>query len=223
MLLLLSKPISILILLKNTSASLVLVVPSCTLIIFWRLTLIIITMTRERIAQMLPKVFTSSISSTSYKRNKKSMLILTFGHTMDNLRVVPLGFGTLRGVGSFFPHIPLPIIIGNISSFWHTVFYLIFHYFLLVLPAIVVFFVHRLIYRGNFDSWQEDLLTMKETDLMGPGTRAEFNRRKLISADPAQENWYLGKRPKFDFSNIDEILQERKSDQLKIARARFGA
>ena len=70
---------------------------------------------------------------------------------------------------------------------------------------------------------EEDLLTLEETDLMGPGTRAEFNRRKLISADPEEEVRYLGKRPKFDFSSFDEILQERKSDQLKIARARFGA
>lgn len=70
---------------------------------------------------------------------------------------------------------------------------------------------------------EEDLLTLKETDLMGPTTRAEFNRRKLISADPEQEDRYLGKRPKSDFSNFDEILQERKSDQLKIARDKFGA
>ena len=70
---------------------------------------------------------------------------------------------------------------------------------------------------------EEDLRTLKETDLMGPSTKAEFNRRKQISADPVQKDRYLGKRPKFDFSNFDEILQERKTEQLKIARARFGA
>jgi len=71
---------------------------------------------------------------------------------------------------------------------------------------------------------EEDMRTLKETDLMGPNTRAEYNRRKKLSADPPEEEVrYLGKRPKFDFSNFDEILQERKSDQLKIARDMFGA
>lgn len=69
---------------------------------------------------------------------------------------------------------------------------------------------------------EEDLRTLKETDLMGPNTRAEFNRRKRLHGD-LQEERHLGKPPKFDFSNFDEILQERKSDQLKIARAKFGA
>ena len=70
---------------------------------------------------------------------------------------------------------------------------------------------------------EEDLRTLKETDLMGPTTRAEFNRRKRLLADPVEEERHLGKQPKYDFSNFDEILQERKSDQLKIARAMFGA
>ena len=71
---------------------------------------------------------------------------------------------------------------------------------------------------------EEDLRTLKETDLMGPNTRAEYNRRKKLSADPPEEEVrYLGKRPKFDFSNFDEILQERKSDQLNIARSMFAA
>ena len=70
---------------------------------------------------------------------------------------------------------------------------------------------------------EEDLRTLKETDLMGPNTRAEYNRRKKLSAEPEEEVRYLGKRPKYDFSNFDEILQERKADQLKIARDMFGA
>ncbi len=70
---------------------------------------------------------------------------------------------------------------------------------------------------------EEDLLTLKETDLMGPTTRAEFNRRKLITANLEQEDRHLGKEPQINFSNFDEILQERKSEQLKIARDNFGA
>ena len=69
---------------------------------------------------------------------------------------------------------------------------------------------------------EEDLRTLKETDLMGPTTRAEFNRRKKFSADPEEER-KLNKGAKFDFSNFDQILKEKKSDQLKIARSMFGA
>jgi hypothetical protein len=71
------------------------------------------------------------------------------------------------------------------------------------------------------DLLEEDLRTLKETDFMGPTTRAEWNRRKLLAASPEEQK--LGKKPKFDFSHFDEILQERKSDQLKIARNKFGA
>ena len=71
---------------------------------------------------------------------------------------------------------------------------------------------------------EEDLRTLKETDLMGPTTRAEFNRRKKLSADPEEERKLNKKRgKKFDFSNFNKILQEKKSDQLKIARSMFGA
>ncbi len=71
---------------------------------------------------------------------------------------------------------------------------------------------------------EEDLATLVETDLMGPTTRAEFNRRKALeSADTEQEDRNLGKPPKFDFSSFDEILLEKKAEQLRIARAMFGA
>ena len=57
---------------------------------------------------------------------------------------------------------------------------------------------------------------------MGPTTRAEFNRRKKLSEDPS-ESRKLDKDETYDFSNFDEILQQRKTDQLKIARCMFGA
>ena len=34
---------------------------------------------------------------------------------------------------------------------------------------------------------EEDLRTLKETDFMGPTTRAEFNRKKALSGDPEEE------------------------------------
>ena len=67
-----------------------------------------------------------------------------------------------------------------------------------------------------------DLCTLKETDLMDPTTRAEFNRRKKLTTDP-EEVRKLNKDVKYDFTNFDEILKERKSDQLNIARNMFGA
>mmetsp|Transcript_19270 Transcript_19270/g.28393 ORF Transcript_19270/g.28393 Transcript_19270/m.28393 type:complete len:689 (+) Transcript_19270:122-2188(+) len=69
---------------------------------------------------------------------------------------------------------------------------------------------------------EEDLRTLKETDLMGPTTRAEFNRRKRLTTNP-EEVRKLSKGVKKDFLNFDEILKERKSDQLNIARSMFGA
>jgi len=69
---------------------------------------------------------------------------------------------------------------------------------------------------------EEDLRTLKETDLMGPTTRAEFNRRKRLTTNP-EEVRKLSKGVKKDFLNFDEILKERKSDQLNIARSMFAA
>ena len=69
---------------------------------------------------------------------------------------------------------------------------------------------------------EEDLRTLKETDFMGPTTRAEYNRRKKLTADPEKER-ELHKGVKYDFSNFDDILKERKADQLEIARRNFGA
>mmetsp|Transcript_18541 Transcript_18541/g.21397 ORF Transcript_18541/g.21397 Transcript_18541/m.21397 type:complete len:712 (+) Transcript_18541:74-2209(+) len=67
---------------------------------------------------------------------------------------------------------------------------------------------------------EEDLLILTETDFMGPTTRAEFNYRKSLSADPEEER-KLNKEVKFDFSSFDEILQKKKSEQLKIARSLY--
>ena len=69
------------------------------------------------------------------------------------------------------------------------------------------------------DLLEEDLRNLKETDLMGPTTRAEFNRRKKAAGPSvSSEERKLGK---YDFSKFDEILQQRTSEQLKIARSMF--
>jgi hypothetical protein len=73
------------------------------------------------------------------------------------------------------------------------------------------------------DLLEEDLRTLKETDLMGPTTRAEFNRRKKAAGPPVSEERKMIREKSYDFSNIDEILQQRKSDQLRIMRKKFGS
>ncbi len=72
------------------------------------------------------------------------------------------------------------------------------------------------------DLLEEDLRTLKETDFMGPTTRAEFNRRKEAAAAFSSEERKLDKQAVHEFSNFDEILKQRKSDQLTIARSMFG-
>ena len=69
---------------------------------------------------------------------------------------------------------------------------------------------------------EEDLRTLKETDFMGPTTRAEYNRRKKLTADPEKER-ELRKGVNYEFSNFEDIKKESKADQLEIARALFGA
>ena len=73
------------------------------------------------------------------------------------------------------------------------------------------------------DLLEDDLRNLKETDLMGPTTRAEYNRRKKLTAGPSgnSEERKL-RKPSYDFSSFDEILQQKKSEQLKIMRNMFG-
>ena len=73
------------------------------------------------------------------------------------------------------------------------------------------------------DLLEDDLRNLKETDLMGPTTRAEFNRRKKTAGPSiSSEERKLIREKSYDFSNIDEILRQRKSDQLRIMRKKFG-
>ena len=68
---------------------------------------------------------------------------------------------------------------------------------------------------------EEDLRNLKETDFMGPTTRAEYNFRKS-QAESKEERMLRKSKPEFDFSNFDNILKQRKSDQLKLAKSLFG-
>ena len=79
---------------------------------------------------------------------------------------------------------------------------------------------HRELLRLN-EILEEDLRNLKETDFMGPTTRAEYNYRKR-QAESANEKKLRKKKPFFDFSSFNDILKERKSDQLKIAKSLFG-
>lgn len=65
--------------------------------------------------------------------------------------------------------------------------------------------------------FEEDLRKLKETDIMGPKTRAEFNRRKLLreGADPSMQDRNL---KKFDFSKMDQVLFQRKLEQMQALK-----
>ncbi|GFH56481.1 hypothetical protein CTEN210_12957 [Chaetoceros tenuissimus] len=77
---------------------------------------------------------------------------------------------------------------------------------------------------------EEDLRTLKETDFMGPTTRKEYNYRKAKAEREAAANntnkknnsndKHLRKRA-YNFKKFDEILKEKKANQLKIARDLF--
>ncbi len=73
---------------------------------------------------------------------------------------------------------------------------------------------------------EEDLKILKETDFMGPTTRAEWNRRKRLqdAADPtvSSQDRRLVKEALKDFTNFDEIRALPKPEQLKIMRNVFG-
>ncbi len=72
---------------------------------------------------------------------------------------------------------------------------------------------------------EEDMKNLKETDFMGPTTRAEWNYRKRLTESAATsggQQYFRQNKPTFDFSSFDEILQRKKSDQLKIAKSLFG-
>mmetsp|Transcript_11454 Transcript_11454/g.16684 ORF Transcript_11454/g.16684 Transcript_11454/m.16684 type:complete len:689 (-) Transcript_11454:183-2249(-) len=74
------------------------------------------------------------------------------------------------------------------------------------------------------DLLEEDLRTLKETDFMGPTTRAEFNRRKKSAAGPSvnSRDRRLFKKAFKDSSFLDGIRQQPKSEQLRLMRSMFG-
>ena len=72
------------------------------------------------------------------------------------------------------------------------------------------------------DLLEEDLRVLKETDFMGPTTRAEFNRRKAATPDPSISNRARRRlKATYDSSSLDQILQQPKSEQLRIMRVLF--
>ena len=74
------------------------------------------------------------------------------------------------------------------------------------------------------DLLEEDLRTLKETDIMGPTTRAEYNRRKEAAQDDSVNNQERKMvKEKYDFSKFDQILKQRKLEQLNKLKNTFGA
>ncbi len=76
------------------------------------------------------------------------------------------------------------------------------------------------------DLLEEDLKILKETDFMGPATRAEWNRRKRLQTadDPTvtSQDRKLIKEALKGFTNFDEIRALSKTEQLKVMRSVFG-
>lgn len=64
---------------------------------------------------------------------------------------------------------------------------------------------HRNLIRLN-DLLEEDLRNLKETDLMGPWTRAEFNKRKEAAANPSVSQQHSKKH---NFAMLDQMLAEK--------------
>ena len=72
------------------------------------------------------------------------------------------------------------------------------------------------------DILEEDLRVLKETDFMGPTTRAEYNRRKAGEPGPSISNRERRRLKKtYDSSSLEQILQQPKSEQLRIMRVLF--
>ena len=74
------------------------------------------------------------------------------------------------------------------------------------------------------DRMEEDLRTLKETDFMGPKTRAEFNKRQKAAGIRPTVDRKLRKSllKKYDPSKLEFIRKMRKSEQLEIMRNMFG-
>ena len=77
------------------------------------------------------------------------------------------------------------------------------------------------------DLLEEDLRTLKETDFMGPTTRAEFNRRKKAASEASGNAGITSEGRKLikqfsDPSIMERIRQQPKSEQLKIMRSVLG-
>ncbi len=73
------------------------------------------------------------------------------------------------------------------------------------------------------DLLEQDLRTLKETDFMGPTTRAEFNRRKAAEpVDPISKRERKMVKAKYDYTKLDEIRKQPKSEQLRIMRVLLG-
>merc|ERR1719330_1103701 len=64
---------------------------------------------------------------------------------------------------------------------------------------------------------EEDLRNLKETDFMGPITRTEYNFRKKAAGGSVDIERQLVDKSAHNFSSFNEILKQKKSEQLRIA------
>ena len=79
-----------------------------------------------------------------------------------------------------------------------------------------------------YTTYHDDLRKLKETDFMGPRTRAMYNKRKalkgkVVPPTAAQQRKLDGEEEgKFDFSKLDQLLYQRRLDQMKNMGGMFG-
>jgi len=62
------------------------------------------------------------------------------------------------------------------------------------------------------DMLEKDLRNLKETDIMGPWTRTEFNKRKETATNPSFSQQQKSKI--YNFAMFDGILSERIREKI---------
>jgi len=73
-------------------------------------------------------------------------------------------------------------------------------------------------------TFYENLRTLKVTDVMGPRTRAAYNKMKKVEDDVSSNEGYriLNRKETTDFSKLDEYLRQQRLGQIKSTKGMFG-
>ena len=72
---------------------------------------------------------------------------------------------------------------------------------------------------------EDDIRNLKETDFMGPRTRAAYNRMKYGSDKQSQRSSQQRKLEQvenYDFSKLDEYLHQQRLQKMRYSKGMFG-